>query len=433
MIGTLMVHAVEAAALIGIAAALGEHAARRRALPSRAIWAAAMLGSVLLPLFAPFVPPLAQLLPSSAASIAPLARAAIDAAPQLVLDAHGDTWMRSVWIAASATMLLGLCVGAWRLSWRSRAWSRTTIDGVAVYVAANTGPAAFGLLRPRIVVPAWLAQLPARQRRLAIAHERAHLDGGDTWLLTAAFALLCAMPWNPALWWMLSRLRSAIEVDCDARVLRGGCDVAEYGETLIAVGEHRSGRSWAMAAMVPSTSFLERRIHIMLSTHSGRGRGVAATLAALSFMTVGIAAGLPAPSGSTPAAEAVGPSADATAQRGLTGSTTADHASMLDDARRLDAQRAELREQAAKLEAEARDLGERAAKQALEMSRLDAQGAKRAAEMRELNENAKKLEAEALELGAKAVQRAAAELAQRAQAAKRAAAASDNTGPHPPL
>src|SRR5271166_3286049 len=118
--------------------------------------------------------------------------------------------------------------------------------------------------------PGWLARLPVRQGRLAIAHERAHLDGRDPWMLAAAFGLLCALPWNPALWWMLRRLRGAIEIDCDARVLRSGCDLAEYGETLVAVGQHQSGRSWAMAAMVPSTSFLERRIQIMLSNHSSR-------------------------------------------------------------------------------------------------------------------------------------------------------------------
>jgi len=44
----------------------------------------------------------------------------------------------------------------------------------------------------------------------------------------------------------LRRLRCAIEVDCDARVLKAGHDTASYGETLIVVGQRRSlyiGRS----------------------------------------------------------------------------------------------------------------------------------------------------------------------------------------------
>ncbi len=246
-------------------------------------------------------------------------------------------------------MVLGLCAGGWRLSCRSRAWRRTTIDGVAVYKSANTGPAVFGLLRPRIVVPGWLARLPARQRRLAIAHERAHLDGRDPWLLAAAFGLLCAMPWNPALWWMLRRLRGAIEIDCDARVLRSGCDLAEYGETLVAVGQHQSGHSWAMAAMVPSTSFLERRIQIMLSNHSSRGRTVAAV---------------------EPESTDSAPPPHARRQ---------DDAHRLDHERKLDAERAALREQAVKLEAEALELGARAAERAAAELAQRAQAAGRAA------------------------------------------------------
>ena len=73
------------------------------------------------------------------------------------------------------------------------------------------------------------------------------------------------MPWNLPLWWQLRRLRYAIEVDCDARVLAGGLDPAHYGETLIAVGERQSAYVGAVAAMSESRSFLEERIRIMIS------------------------------------------------------------------------------------------------------------------------------------------------------------------------
>ena len=54
-----------------------------------------------------------------------------------------------------------------------------------------------------------------------MAHERSHLDAGDPRLIALAVTLLVLMPWNPLLWWQFRRLRRAIEVDCDTRVLSG--------------------------------------------------------------------------------------------------------------------------------------------------------------------------------------------------------------------
>ena len=117
-----------------------------------------------------------------------------------------------------------------------------------------------GLLRPRIVVPRWVTMALPSHQAAVIAHEQSHLDARDPQLFTLALALLVFMPWNLPLWWQLRRLRYAIEVDCDARVLKGGVDPAHYGETLIAVGERQSAYIGAVAAMSESKSFLEERI-----------------------------------------------------------------------------------------------------------------------------------------------------------------------------
>jgi hypothetical protein len=71
------------------------------------------------------------------------------------------------------------------------------------------------------------------------------------------------MPWNIPLWWQLHRLRGAIEVDCDARVLNRGQSVTNYGNTLIAVAERQSRHLVVVAGMSESKSFLEKRIKIM--------------------------------------------------------------------------------------------------------------------------------------------------------------------------
>jgi hypothetical protein len=142
-----------------------------------------------------------------------------------------------------------------------------------------------GFLRPQIVVPRWLTHCSPAEQDLVIAHERSHLDAHDAQLLIVAVCLLVCMPWNPVLWWQLRRLRLAIEIDCDARVLSLGYPVARYGETLIAVGERQSAghaKSDVMGmARFGSTSFLERRIHNMLRTTTRYARASATALACL--------------------------------------------------------------------------------------------------------------------------------------------------------
>ncbi|GGA29371.1 hypothetical protein GCM10010981_17850 [Dyella nitratireducens] len=159
--------------------------------------------------------------------------------------------------------------------------------GVPVLVSDSVGPAVVGLIRSRIVVPAWLLQESQGQQQYVIAHEQSHLKARDPLLVAIALMLLVAMPWSPLLWWQFHRLRCAIEVDCDARVLRGGGDVGEYCETLIQVGQNQSGYVGAVTAMSESRSFLERRIKIMLSKPQKWAR---ASALALISVSVGMAA-----------------------------------------------------------------------------------------------------------------------------------------------
>jgi hypothetical protein len=151
--------------------------------------------------------------------------------------------------------------------------------GTAVYISEDSGPAVVGFLRPHIVVPRWLTRLSPDEQELVIAHERSHLSAYDTQLLTTAVCLLACMPWNLMLWWQLRRLRLAIEIDCDARVLSLGYPVARYSETLIAIGERQSA-SYAMTmARYGSKSFLEQRIRNMLRKKTRHARVWALALA----------------------------------------------------------------------------------------------------------------------------------------------------------
>jgi hypothetical protein len=103
------------------------------------------------------------------------------------------------------------------------------------------------------------------------------------------------MPWNLPLWWQLRRLRCAVEMDCDARVLRRGYDVSHYGETLIAVGERQSARIALSAAMAEPRSLLERRLRNMLWKPKPYARAAAVMLACIGTVFAVGAAGISPP------------------------------------------------------------------------------------------------------------------------------------------
>jgi len=209
--------------------------------------------------------------------------------------------IKRVWLGASIAMLLALIASGLHLLLRKRRWANETLSGTSVYVTNDVGPAVVGLMRPRIVVPRWvMLALPTHQAAV-IAHEQSHLEARDPQLFTIALALLVFMPWNLPLWWQLRRLRYAIEIDCDARVLKGGVDPAHYGETLIAVGERQSAYVGAVAAMSESKSFLEERIEHMIRKPVRWRRLGAATLASFAVALTALAAQVSPPNAETPA------------------------------------------------------------------------------------------------------------------------------------
>ncbi|MES3023271.1 MAG: M56 family metallopeptidase [Pseudomonadota bacterium] len=273
--------------------------------PARWVWVMAIVGSLVLPAAVPSVsfdvPMLAAEGPAKTIALRDMTSATLTPtawlpgqAPAPVPNAAGglalDTALTWAWAVSSGALLLALLGSAVHLSVCKRRWQREQMAGAAVYLSPDVGPAVVGLLRPRIVVPSWLAGAPEHQQTLVIAHEQSHLDARDPQWLTLCLLVLVAMPWNLPLWWLMRRLRRAIEVDCDARVLAAGYDLKQYGATLIEVGQRQSGFVGAAAAMAESRSFLEQRIGIMLRPPKRWARRAAPVFAAFSLCMVAVAA-----------------------------------------------------------------------------------------------------------------------------------------------
>jgi bla regulator protein blaR1 len=272
-----MTYVIVVSLLLSSAAFAAERAARVRGAMHRWIWTATILASLFIPATIASVSIELPRFSSDLVARGPTPLRIITSeylspttwvgalAPEMSESPRADDMLRLGWLSMSAVVLLGLLISAAHLYIRKRRWTKATVAGREVYVADDVGPAVVGLLDPAIVVPRWLLTRSEAFQKVVLAHEQSHLDARDQQVLATALCLVVLMPWNLPLWWQLRRLRYAIEVDCDTRVLRSGHALSDYGETLIEVGQHRSGFVGAVAGMSESPSFLERRIALMTS------------------------------------------------------------------------------------------------------------------------------------------------------------------------
>jgi hypothetical protein len=310
MIAAWLAYAFVISALVSIAALIGGRIAILRRLPSRWIWVAALLSSLCLPVL--FAWNDARLGGQPATTL--IALAARDRPPVyerspiawvggdsavVARRVTSDAWLLAGWAAMSALALATLAIGWMQLRRRLGSAVEDEISGVSVTVSDDVGPAVVGIVRPRIVVPRWLQQQDAQTQGIVIAHEREHLRAQDIRVLGGALLIAVLLPWNLPVWWQLRRLRFAMEVDCDARVLRGGQSRSTYSAVLLNIATHLVPLRAAAAGLSQSGSSLEKRIRIMHAPVRTRWKVLAAFLGACSIALVAVAGNVtppPAPS-----------------------------------------------------------------------------------------------------------------------------------------
>lgn len=293
MIASWMLYAVVVGVLVSFAALAAERALLLVRRPVRVVWAAALFLSVLIPAVSPrlpwhmplpAVPVLSRIDLLQSPTVAPSIRLRGGAAIRVGERRWGaDEVLLVLWGAGSGGLALLLMYGVGVLSGRRKEWRRESLDGVPVLLSRDIGPAVIGWRKFDIVVPEWIRDLEVSARALVLKHEMEHVARRDPRLLMRTWLGLIAMPWNPALWWQLRRLRRAIELDCDARVVASGADVSRYGSVLLdAVGRCNSGGLPAFAAFAERSTDLEARIVALTAIRAGfwRGRALAAAATA---------------------------------------------------------------------------------------------------------------------------------------------------------
>lgn len=221
-------------------------------------------------------------------------------------------WIVAVWAAGALWFLLRIAAGALAI----KSLSRDTVElregellGGAKAAAASLGlrsvrlrtsplcavPVTWGLFRPTVLLPEKAAAWDAMTRRAVLLHELGHARNRD-FLKNLYCRLVCALLWFlPPVHRAYGRLRTALEISSDKKVVEQGLDGRDYAMTLLTLArslEKSARRKLVLTgSLIPasSPSGLERRITELLSARklsAGRSRLLRAALLVIDFVIV---------------------------------------------------------------------------------------------------------------------------------------------------
>lgn len=252
------------------AAALVTAAMRRNTAAERClVWIAAFGAILAMPVLTMVAPPLAA--PPIVISV----QSMMTAAPERA----GIPWAALLeWIwAAGATLLVLRAVFDFVAAWRIvRAAEPRALHGVAVWITQRRiSPMVWSFFGTRIVLPAEALSWTSERMRAVLAHEAAHVERADCWVLAAA-RLAVALNWmNPLVWFGWSRLSREMERACDDVVLSAGVRAADYAEHLLEIARGLAPMT-AAPAMIGRSKMEGRMMHILNGNVNRRGLSRAA-------------------------------------------------------------------------------------------------------------------------------------------------------------
>jgi len=229
-------------------------------------------------------------------------------APSAAAADGGWRWLLALWAAGAGVALAPLVLGALSL-WRLERGARPITSGpwadllerlrsdlrinrrvVLLESDRRTMPMAWGLFRPRLLVPASAADWSAECRRVVLLHELAHVRRWDC-LTQFVIRVARGLHWpNPLAWLGAHRATIEHEAACDDLVLAGGGDAPRYAEHLLHVASRLPVERLAAAAAIAMArpSKLEGRLLGILDGTRNR-RALHATSVALAVVVVAAA------------------------------------------------------------------------------------------------------------------------------------------------
>lgn len=124
------------------------------------------------------------------------------------------------------------------------------------------GPALYGVIHPKILIPAGIEDLHPNELRFIFLHELVHYKRKDilaNWLMTC---LLVIQWFNPILWYAYRKMREDQELSCDAATISrlSENEIKEYGNTIIKLLKKSSSKA---ARLLTSTNFSMGKSQLM--------------------------------------------------------------------------------------------------------------------------------------------------------------------------
>jgi beta-lactamase regulating signal transducer with metallopeptidase domain len=203
-------------------------------------------------------------------------------------------WPGALWLAGATLVMARACAARVLLAWfrrhrrriadamltkliRSLAAQLSYRRAVEVIEAgALLTPAAFGILRPTLALPArFCLEFTPQQQEAMLAHELAHLALRDpAWQLFADLATALFW-WHPLAWWARRQFRAACELAADeaSAVVADGPEV--LAACLVDLGNRLAGRrapAWLSMAGNGFRSGLGRRVERLLRLRQAKWR-----------------------------------------------------------------------------------------------------------------------------------------------------------------
>ena len=228
--------------------------------------------------------------PTAASPATPVATVADDPTRAADASPRPSPWtiLATIYAAVLVAVVLSLCVQHWKVRRLTRraalvtdpAWldlldecaARLGARPVRLLRSADHGvPAAVGIGRAAILIPASAGDWTLDRRRAVLLHEMAHVVRRDCltqWLASLA----CAVYWfHPMVWWIAARLRVERELACDDRVIAAGTDARAYAGHLLEIA-YTFGRRQAvgLAVSMARTRHLEGRMLAALDDRRNR-------------------------------------------------------------------------------------------------------------------------------------------------------------------
>jgi len=271
---------IKSAIVLAIAACIASTMRRNSAAVRHTVWTAGLAGALAIPLFTLAMP---IWRPEVLADVLAVVRDST----------QSFAWIRpvavAVWLGGAGIGILLLFHGAARLAWvavRSEPVEDLRWAALADEVRHHLGIrrsvrllqnrsvpylGTWGVLAPRVLLPADSAAWSDDRIRMVLGHELAHIKRLD-WVVQVLADAARAIYWfNPVFWLASSGLRRESERACDDSVIRMGTTDTRYAEELLAMTrEFRSDQLDHPILSMAQPSHLEIRLVSLLNPSLNR-------------------------------------------------------------------------------------------------------------------------------------------------------------------